>query len=182
MGRTFVLAILTVALLAPSAGCRRKASSCDREGLGKLVQMQSRVRDEDRSKFWAQGVVESCGKGASTLPSDLKKGLEARYQAPPALRDLAAFGAAASLADLWTKACPSGPGVLADAVQVVPAEKVRMIVDRCGLARQDLASGDELARADASALVLAVLLHRWMIDTGNGDDLARSAARGILAF
>jgi hypothetical protein len=104
------------------------ALACDQAAVGRVVEAIDHVSPTYYEEIAAAGFSEACAGpvAASALHWS---------QVPPEARRLADAQAVLAAPELWTAACPAGVSVVAQSVQLTPADARAWVYDQCDLGR-----------------------------------------------
>ncbi len=137
------------AALATLSACA--SGPCSSSDLRKVNQALGSVPKQHHVQLAAQGLVESC-----TFPPPVAEALQAVAQVPPDMVRLVDVRVAADAPELWSAACPGGPGALATTMQAAPADGRRHLFEACALDRHGW-SADRFARGNGPVVLPIVL-------------------------
>ena len=178
MTRIFAAALLAI-LIAP-ASCKSKPTVCDPKGLDSLEEALREGPSDHRAEMAAMGLSQACSKGETQLPSGLKRALEGVSGAPPDHRSLVVLRGISEEMGLFGKVCKGGPKALSTMAAVAPDEKLDALWKACGLSDDvGFATRGDLNLQALDQILMALMVHRWLLD-GNVDDArAKLFARGL---
>lgn len=158
--------ILLLAVACSSGPCRDGDLKKVSEALGV-------VDAHYRQPLAAQGLVEACD-----LPAPVAEGLTGIARGMPGMGAMLDAKVAADAPDLWSAACPGGPGALADSMRAGGPDGRRALYAACALDRHGWGA-DAFAKASGPVVLPIVLAHLMADEAPFHRDLAITALAGL---